>query len=1731
MYKSIIIILFLIISLTGFGQVPTTNLQAWYSADSVIIESDYVRQLYDLSGNEHHLIQNNLINRPSQKINAFADNPSVLFDGLNDFLTVDFEETLDQPNTIIVAWKVNTQKAQAIFDGIAIDKRHLFEYPYSATTSLAIYAGGVGIGYTFDKPIGEFLSVNSLCFKSTAEIYDNGSFVGSSSSVGDHGLSGFNLGSRYNNSRFLSGEIAEVIIYNNELSTEDRLFVEKYLMDKYAPPVDLGENITVPYGFCDTTIYLNGEYKNILWSTGDTDDSIIVNSSGSYWVEVTDAFDRVSRDTIEVIYPIANVEDHIVCFGDSVLLKPFETSGYTYLWSNGSAKDSLFFKDHGYYNVQIFDTIGCNLLIDFTITVDSFALKLSLGNDTSLCSGNNIGLLAGEEFVESFLWEPGGETTPIKKVFADGWYKLTALNSNGCEFVDSIYITIVGTAPDPDFEVTNFCFRDTTEFIDLSTPQGNIASWKWIFNESDTIESQNAEYLFANTGMQNLQLVVESFSGCENDTSFSLEIFELPEVSFENLPVCVNTENTYASQISIPESDELASVEWYIDDLLVSTEGDLNYSFDSPGTYTILLVVSTLRGCSNSFEKQIEVFFEFPEIETALISPANNKLTTDTLIVFDWEDSNEARYYQLSVSSDSLFLNEIYISDYLFASTDTVLLSITYDTVYWRVNTFNHCLNITYSKYRMLRLIDIFEKGEIIAWYKPENIVDSGGYLYKWIDNSVNGFDIIQTIENARPEVQYTDNYDFPYLTYDGTNDYFQIDFEQEFEQPMTGFVIWRNDIRMNQTIFDGFLAGEASLYFPYSVLDLLFLNAGSGLSLQFNKYVENSLSLSSFTLNSISHLYHNAEEIGVGIDIGSNGLSGLTFGSRAQLDIRYFNGQIQEFILFDGELSDSIRLEIESYLHDKYFPPVNLLADLNIPYGFPDTTITTASKPWFNSYQWSTGENDTLSTITVSEPGTYAVTVTDIFGFESSDSLKVRYPEFNLWESRSICLGDTLTWDLDAKGPYSYEWSTGATDTAIQVFEAGTYTVTLTDTAGNQWSPEPVVITVDSFPVNATLGPDLTLCAGNRLELEVGQDEAVDFLWQDGSTLPYYRINETEQISVQVTNQLGCVARDTIFVDVAGTAPKADFEFGTTCRDAEVQFNDLSVAYDGAIIESFDWDFGAYGSSSEQNPMFAFADTGYVEVTLYIETNEGCDNDTSIMLDIHELPDADFSTTQVCENATAELNNTSLSVDGELVSSSWFIEDETYNMDNPMHTFSSAGEVEAKLIVVTEFNCVDTIIQSIQVKPAPNADFSYEVACAGEPVYFTNTSIANLNQQYFSEWQFGDFGSSSDQNPFFVFENAQEETVKLIVRQLADGCTDTLSQIIQIHNLPIAAVSEQTGCEGVENELDHNSSWGEGEYEGSIVWLFADTTLTGNTPVLGISEAGTYPFLLKVKNAAGCEDTASSEYTINESPEVSFAQLSDTTFYPTTINLENTSDPAQWDWFINDELFSSEQNPELEIDTAGLLVIRLHALNENGCEGEFIDSTLALTPFIDGGISECRAIISEGKLYVSVDLINIGTKSVSNPELRLTLSNGQMFAETMTGNLYPGEQKTYTFRTQYFIPDDEQLRWLSVELHFAQDQALGNNDCTYIFSDEPVIYPPYPNPAGSFIKLDFTATQDGNAQIKIISLMGKVVLDENRDVSVGLNRIEIPNPAPGGSVHTMEVEVNGKRETFRIIL
>ena len=117
--------------------------------------------------------------------------------------------------------------------------------------------------------------INTIVFNtSNSEIYENG-VLKKTASVDTNPLGGFQIGRRTAvNPRYLKGDVVEVLIYNRELTAQERQNVDNYLMDKYAPSVDLGPDINVTYGFCDTVIKSQNYYETYLWSDGSTDSTI-----------------------------------------------------------------------------------------------------------------------------------------------------------------------------------------------------------------------------------------------------------------------------------------------------------------------------------------------------------------------------------------------------------------------------------------------------------------------------------------------------------------------------------------------------------------------------------------------------------------------------------------------------------------------------------------------------------------------------------------------------------------------------------------------------------------------------------------------------------------------------------------------------------------------------------------------------------------------------------------------------------------------------------------------------------------------------------------------------------------------------------------------------------------------------------------------------------------------------------------------------------------------------------------------------------------------------------------------------------------------------------------------------------------------------------------------------------------------------------------------------------------
>lgn len=185
------------------------------------------------------------------------------------------------------------------------------------------------------------------------------------------------------------------------------------------------------------------------------------------------------------------------------------------------------------------------------------------------------------------------------------------------------------------------------------------------------------------------------------------------------------------------------------------------------------------------------------------------------------------------------------------------------------------------------------------------------------------------------------------------------------------------------------------------------------------------------------------------------------------------------------------------------------------------------------STYFWSTSE--TTKTISVNSGGTFTVTVTNAnncVGIGSAVVNLVNSLSIGLSDTLEICAGENAL--LDAGNPGAmYNWSANATTQTISVSAQNTYRVTVTDANGCS-GVDSVFLKVNQNPV-ITLN-DTAICNGETLVLDAGNSGAA-FLWSTQETTQSISISPRNLtiLSVKVTQANGCFATDSIEVAVGG--------------------------------------------------------------------------------------------------------------------------------------------------------------------------------------------------------------------------------------------------------------------------------------------------------------------------------------------------------------------------------------------------------------------------------------------------------------------------------------------------------------------------------------------------------------------------------------------------------------------
>ncbi|MBK8568061.1 MAG: hypothetical protein IPN76_33300, partial [Saprospiraceae bacterium] len=196
-----------------------------------------------------------------------------------------------------------------------------------------------------------------------------------------------------------------------------------------------------------------------------------------------------------------------------------------------------------------------------------------------------------------------------------------------------------------------------------------------------------------------------------------------------------------------------------------------------------------------------------------------------------------------------------------------------------------------------------------------------------------------------------------------------------------------------------------------------------------------------------------------------------------------------------------------------------------------PGGSATLSATDGFLNYNWSNGEIGEQTT--VSQPGIYSITVSDINGCTGTAQVVVTVGSGivpQIVGPNVICVGGSTLLSL-ANSPNFPQilWSTGATAPQIMTFTPGNYSVTVTDLVGCTASAS-VVVTLGN-----TLAPLISEgtynCDGNLI-LEAPNGFA-DYVWSTGSGTPIINVSQDGSYSLTVTDASGCTGTAAIFVEV----------------------------------------------------------------------------------------------------------------------------------------------------------------------------------------------------------------------------------------------------------------------------------------------------------------------------------------------------------------------------------------------------------------------------------------------------------------------------------------------------------------------------------------------------------------------------------------------------------------------
>ena len=349
-----------------------------------------------------------------------------------------------------------------------------------------------------------------------------------------------NCDTLHRNINIWSNDLRSVFSYNAYYFLDDVSVIENRALQN-----DWDDTLYCPGAAINQTLKVWQNCSNILWSTGDTTQSIQVNNIGTYWVQANTRC-GIAYDTIHIAYKDISAYHISIANSDSIKLcnnllplqlSTTDTLFAHYQWSTGdTSKSTAIPAQTGAMQawVSLTASYQCGSSKDSVYVQINPTPQLNLPTDTTFCSNASITLFGASNAHN--VWSTGDTTQTIlvTNLVEQFTVSVTSTDANTCVSTDSTHIAIL---PIPTDLLTQ---NDTTIYVGDSitvTAIDNLQQYHWSIG--DTTQSiRILSPLFASGWVR---LSAYTFDGCLVTDSIYITFKEKPPVE---LPIIIPNPQT-----------------------------------------------------------------------------------------------------------------------------------------------------------------------------------------------------------------------------------------------------------------------------------------------------------------------------------------------------------------------------------------------------------------------------------------------------------------------------------------------------------------------------------------------------------------------------------------------------------------------------------------------------------------------------------------------------------------------------------------------------------------------------------------------------------------------------------------------------------------------------------------------------------------------------------------------------------------------------------------------------------------------------------------------------------------------------------------------------------------------------------------------------------------------------------------------------------------------------------